>query len=292
MRKWIDLIESPVEEAVRDITFHGSTEPASLNSDDIGIVNSPKGRTKIIDAFQKAPIDIRLAFINHSRQFSDPDGVASPLRAFTGGYMQNADPASGHMTSGEIKRIFGVDIPDDPDALTAVFAFNEGDGRRPFTPWMVAHRLGHLINERGRSMDGGIFTASMRTLNQVWNDLDYDARHTVSLDHILHEIGTFKSARDGTVRSVGEFVLECFAQFLISGKVTFKQIGDSVQSRATPGTRQLYPKLADMLDAAEGRRDEIPNPVQVNEALSRWKKMMVQDWTEELHNLVGKIIVM
>lgn len=283
------LAEAPIT----DISFHGSSEPASLRADDIGIVNSSKGRAKIVQTLRKAPIPIKLVFINHSHEYSAPDdgiditGVGDPRRMFSGEV-----PASGEMTPAAIKRAFDVDIPADPKAFTAVFGFNEGDERRPLTPWMIAHRLGHLINERGRSVAGGVFTRSLRELNRRWRELDYDDKGLIDIQNILHEIGTFKSARDSSVRGLGEFVLECFAQFLITGRITFRKIGDTVTNKANAGTRANHPRLADMLDRDGNPSQRVPNPNRVNEVLDDWRDDMEDWWFDELEHLVGKIIVM
>lgn len=283
-----DLNEAPIA----DISFHGPTEPASLRADDIGIVNSSKGRDKIIHTLRKAPVPIKLVFINHTHEYRAPDdqidisGIGDPRRMF------GDEPASGEMTPDQIKRVFAVDIPVDPNAFTAVFGFNEGDKRRPLTPWMIAHRLGHLINERGRSVTGGIFTRSLQELNRRWrNDLDYDDKGTIDLQNILHEIGTFKSARDLTVRGSGEFVLECFAQFLITGRIIFRQIGATVIDKAHSETRDRHPRLADILDADETPR-KVPDPGRINDVLDDWREDMEQLWFEELEGLIGKIVVM
>lgn len=210
--------------------------------------------------------------------------------------MQNAIPASGEMTPAQFERTFDVKIDVDPEALTAVFAFNEGDGRLPFTPWMIAHRLAHLIDEQKSSLrDRTAISEALRSLNSVWRDLGYENVGMTSLDHLIHEIGTFKSARDGTTGDLGEFVAECFAQYLITGKITLKELGDVVHNRASPRTRSRYPKLADMLDAdvAAGKDAQtIPNATAANAALSRWATATEEMFRQELNQARGKIIVM
>lgn len=282
------------EAPISDIEFHGPTEPQSLRADDIGIVTSPKARVKIARVLEKAPIPIKLVFVNHDREYVGD--VANPNR-FTvrpGEHHALREPASGMMSPDEIETALGVRIERDPHVFTAVLSFNEGDDRRPFTPWMIAHRLGHLIEERGRRIEGGLFNQQSQSLQEMWRNLDYEDKRLVDIQNILHEIGTFKSARDGTVRGPGEFVIECFAQFLISGRIKLRKLGPVVQERANALTRVKHPKLAAELDkaVAKGKTREIPNPARCNEVLDMWREQCEQDWHEELQRMVGKIVVM
>jgi hypothetical protein len=291
MRNLIDLVQSLFEAPIGNIDYHGAMTPASLRADDIGIVNSLKWRVKVKRVLEKAPVMINLVFLNHERQYQGGwDEIGDPNRRLVATrHMGQSDRASGIMATGEVERIYGVDIPADPHALTAVFAFNEGDERWPFTPWMIAHRLAHLVEEAYGRRGGGL-RPLLVDIQDKWRDLGYDVVKTASIEHLIQDIGTTKAARDGKLNNLGEFINECFAQYLVTGNIRLNPVTENMIAKASPNTRRLYPKLAKMID--DHPAAHIPNPDAVNTMLATWKETAKATFKSELDKLVGWVVVM
>jgi hypothetical protein len=285
MRPWIKLFEMPVG----TIDFYGEREPASFKADDIGIVTNPKAHMKIRRVLEKAPLPINLVFVNHTKQYADAENIGDPDRHFVGGHMQNAHRASGEMSEAQFKATFGIDLKRDPSALTAVFAFNEGSDRRPLTPWIIAHRLCHLVEEwNGR--DGGGIVPVMIDLQKRWRDLGYDVVGVTDITWVLQDIGTTKASRDRQIVNIGEFVAECFAQYLVTGKIKLNRVTHEMESTIPTDVHRLTPKLAQMVAASP--KITLPDPDAINVELQYWARSAEAAFLSALRSLQGKIVVM
>lgn len=289
MRKYINLIETALrtdEAPIGDISYMGGDAPASFRADDVGIMQSDKWKQKVRRVLEKAPILIHLAFVNHDKGYDDPENIGNPDRKLGDGVTK----ASGIMTPQEFERAYGHPIKADPSALTAVFTFNEGTERRPMTPWIIAHRLTHLIEEADYQNERP-FGVIMMGLQFGFMQLGYDVIGTNSVDNIVPLIGTTKAARDGALVNIGEFVAECFAQYLVQGRIILNPLEQSENPlKVMSDTRRLYPKLVDAMD--ENPSFVIPDPEAVNQWLAKWASSTEKAFGEILKNMVGKVVVM
>jgi hypothetical protein len=260
-----------------------------MRADDIGIVTNQKAQVKIRRVLEKAPLPINLVFVNHPHAYSDPENIGDPDRSLVGGHMQNFKRASGTMSEEQFYATYGVALKNEPGSLTAVFAFNEGTDRMPLTPWLIAHRLCHLVEEAYGSGKGGM-APIMVDLQNRWSQLGYDAVGTTSIQEFLCDIGTTKTCRDGTLVNIGEFVAECFAQYLITGRIKLNPVQKIMNARVLSDTRRLYPKLADMIEAKP--ETTIPDPDAVNVGLEKWRQAAEVTFMKELEGMKGRIVVM
>lgn len=287
MRKYINLIETGQrtdEAPIGDISFMGGDAPASFQSDDIGIFKSDKWKQKVRRVLEKAPIMINLAFVNHTKGYADPDRIGDPNRTLGDG-----SKGSGVMSPEEFKSSYGFDIEADPNALTAVFAFNEGTERRPMTPWIIAHRLTHLIEESDYNNERP-FSLLLMGFQFGFSSLGYAVTGPNSADALVHHIGTTKAARDGELVSFGEFIAECFAQYLVQGRVILKPLQGTTHSKKLMADARQNVALVN--DAIDNPSFEIPDPAAVNYWLSEWVKIAEKKFAEILNEMVGKIAVM
>jgi len=273
------------EAPIADISFIGDHKPASLRSDDIGIVTSPKAQMKMKRVLEKAPLPINLVFLNHTKGYEDEENIGNPMRK-----LKSGDHASGAMSVERFKEVYGYDLPADPTAVTAVFAFNEGTERRPFTPWMVAHRLAHLVEEADYSSGRGPVATVMMDLQRRWSEVGYENVGATSVQSFATNLGTTKAARDGEIVNFGEFIAECFAQFIVTGRIRLNKLTSKVNVQVMRDEDRLEPKWAAMIRA--NPEWEIPNPDVANDMLAKWASDTEKAFGNALEALKGKIVVM
>lgn len=175
--------------------------------------------------------------------------------------------------------------------LVVIMASNhQVEDRVLMTPWTLAHGISHAV-ERSTSVnskfiDSTIFNRLVQLCEMVSNayDLDwhdqledsfYDDYEAVRSDtsllppEYLTPFFTFKSARENNMIHSGEFFNECFAQFLVTGKVTLnKRLPETIHGKP------------------------LVNPDAVKlELINRMEKMMNQEFTNIILRLKGKILV-
>lgn len=200
----------------------------------------------------------------------------------------NARVANAWLESGEItdtKRLFapagnrfdgeglGLDpnvVKLIPDHITVLYINNTAVPHEPMTPWIMAHRFGHAV--RRQPIYDEYQKYAFRYLTQIadralGSDHQYsyggsDDRDTqnarkkaLTLRLLCQQLGTFKSARDKKLRDQYEFLHECMAQFLLTGKVRFNRIGSKVHTGYTYG-KPNYQHGAHNADELIGRFEE------------------------------------
>jgi hypothetical protein len=264
-----------------DITFHGDQEPGSLHADNIALAQHPSAQAKIRRVLAKAPIVIHLLFVNHQQPY---------VNKIVGRYFAKGDdliPAIGLLTAQQASAAFGFDIPARTDALTLVFGHDAGDDRLPFTPWIIAHRMLHAIYETHDATAYPLLHAQFLGISRM---LDYMpagvADPKLTIDSLLHAVGTFNSARQDRIGNAGEFVAEVFAQFLVTGRITLAPVGTSV--RPVVGTREQA-EQSDTPVRTEPYR--VAKPDVLNKMLRRWADNCETAFKTVLAGLTGKIIV-
>ena len=262
-----DFNEGSLNEApIGDIRFIGDTEPASFRRDDIGIVTGKKSQAKIKRVLEKAPVLIHLVFVNHP-------------------YGENfADSVRGKYTT-----TFQDVVDPDPNAVTVVFMFNEGDDRRPFTPWMIAHRIAHVLHEGDESRP---LRPIIRAFNELTADdlpddvIDYSTG-VLDVDTLAFAVAPWKSSRDNAMGDIGEFVAESFAQFLVRGRIELNPVGEYVTMKSSRRSLIRYPKLAHLQE----RKLHIFKPEVINQRVERWSRLAEKMFTDLLNKSLGTIVV-
>ena len=159
---------------------------------------------------------------------------------------------------------------DHENAINVIFVGNTGVNRMNMTPWLMAHRMAHALqsSERGnygygsnqRSGPWGDYErdatdAFQPLLEQVYNwvlprrpmDFWMSGKHDKTLAKFLEGIGGMRSARKSQLGGRPyEFLYEMFAQFVITGKLTFRDVPKSFGMRNGPWYRIQEEEVAEM----------------------------------------------
>ncbi len=193
-----NLTEAPIT----DYEFRGPSTPrlpGKFRQSTLDLVRSPKARQKAIRVFANTPWNIRVVFDN-TLPYGEDAREWEPIRP-------------------------------QPGTITVAFDNDKGDNFIPFTPWMIAHRLGHAIPD-----DNPFYMNVAQRLISL--DLEFqrivlfDAKLPLAfIGSFYHAAGKFKSARDAQVGDKFEFLLDCLAQFLIQGSVSFNTVTNPVMGR-------------------------------------------------------------
>jgi hypothetical protein len=222
------------------------------NKKDLGILTSEPGRAKIINKWSNTKQNFVFYFVR-SPQAKEYQEV-------------------GERSADWVKDRLGVDIQPGPEDITVLFTQNIGAEKIPMTAWMLAHRLGHAIKRtRGWSEFSGQLQEQLAGIMQdVYNtkirrtqvpswDSSEPTRHLIndpdshrSMKHLANNIGTMASARNQKLFNYYEFEYELFAQYLLTGKVTFNSLKETLVKGAF-GRPGIYSGLSqqDLADHSE-----------------------------------------
>ncbi len=214
------------ESPLVDYSWMGPDTPQALQKPTTHkIAKSPGAKAKAIRMFQNTPWPIKVVFYNiiPAKKNNGMGGDTYKMR-----YRKdiprdnNGDQFTmdGDYTH-ELPR-----VPPDPDAMTFVINSDDGHDFQQFSPWMIAHRMGHALENHYE------MKAAYAGLNGNLTNLSKYVG-PAHIPSILHHIGKFKSARDERLGSTFEFLMDCFAQYLIQGKVSFNRM----EENAPVGTR-------------------------------------------------------
>lgn len=186
---------------------------------DTGILENPKAVEKIHKSWSNSKHNFELYFVRSSK-------------------------ARRHVEVGEVsaewvKENLEVDIPAKEDSITIVFTNNTGAEKIPMTAWAMAHRVGHAIR-MDSTFENYMRKEVERDFNEIlkyvygfdsrrdrmWGERDQNEyrnreRHRKAL---FSAVGKMKSARENKLRNSDEFVHELVAQYIITGKVEFREL--------------------------------------------------------------------
>lgn len=219
----VELTEAPIT----DFTHVGDWEKnSSYTAQDRKLLTNPKALTKI-KAMWKYPeeVDYNIILVNNAEARNWTE-----VGAVTDERLKQMFPK----TYDELKKTIRG------DQVNIIYTNNKGDQRVPMTGWIMAHRLGHVMD---RGKDSFFFKEATLVLDRYISDLmdDYGLRRN-SIDWskhkalmsttsrtLLQDICTFKSARDKKLRNSYEAVHELFAQYIVTGSVRFNDLPRSVK---------------------------------------------------------------
>lgn len=158
-----------------------------------------------------------------------------------------SDPVQelGLVSLEKLNELLGKEVHDavaktmGDDAINVVFTGNSGAERKNLTAWMMAHRIGHALN-RTRQRNGykeaadhlvqqfascmeyygqGEFPDNERRMQTTENS---GRRKQLAMREFFHQVGGFRSAREGIIRDWFEVLNEMIAQYLTTGKIKFR----------------------------------------------------------------------
>jgi hypothetical protein len=194
----------------------------------LGILNSEAGVKKIQSAFNRIKDwDFNLYFLKKTNAWKSAEmGIVQP------DFLE------------KIGLTVGKDIPEpSDDQITIVFTNNAAAERIPLTSWLIAHRIGHAFSATDRrawkNTSEGFYKNISYYLKTILEDCynisdrsnpnrAYIYSQTPELRNFLESIGKFRSARMKQLPRTGEFIYECFAQWLLTGDLQFNSPPQSV----------------------------------------------------------------
>lgn len=181
--------------------------------------------TKVRRAFRKTVDDISFYFINDKHLLDDNIGVD----------FSETGKVDANSKFWDYSKIKYEDIQNDNE-ISIVFIGNYGDQLVSMTPWILAHRIGHVFNASARHdrafeiIFKELEEQLVLALNIVFEDYgikrtlkrvtDFESeKYTIA---VMEKIGKFKSAKNKKIARPYEFIYELFAQYLITGEVEFE----------------------------------------------------------------------
>lgn len=229
--RYHEISEAPID----NLSLVGDWDRNSSfrNSDDRGILKSPKGIEKIKRLWQNTSNDFNMYMVNspEANKFTEV-GVVSKE------WLEKNMP----------KTYSFLQLRDDQ--INVIFTNNKASQRHPMTAWIIAHRLGHAFWTYS-GVEGGNNRQYIETREQMLfyigqlanqyaiqnterryqgaNRVMADTEHEKIFLGLYNEIGTMKSARDRNIRNEVEFLHELFAQYIITGSVKFNPLPDSIK---------------------------------------------------------------
>jgi hypothetical protein len=263
-------------------TMGDFNKPGPFKGPDKKLVPHPINQLKTQKFLEQTPYDFRLFFSNISG---------------TGKYSEY-----GPADAAKLQEIFGDEIAqkiiaNSEDAITVVFVGNAGDAKVPMTPWIMAHRFGHAIQagvrkNRGWSAWGEGERHFFFQVNQMLDDYYGKAssgtpsiRGTLTPEYnaLFNAIGTQRSSRNNEIKRPYEFLYEIFAQYLGTGKVTFKPLPANLgYGKKAWGTPTQYLNI----------KPEYKNNEDAKEAADILARDMGYMFDDVLSSSVSKIFVM
>jgi len=225
------LVSKEIDEmAIRQFKTVGDWGRRSSFGDvDRKILTSPRGVEKIKRQWEKTPFDFDMYLVN------DPRVNKSQFR----------EVGLVDMSFVRDNMKFTADEIPDPDGntITIIYTSNTGAERYMSSGWILAHRLGHAL-ARGRGFPAEKWQEFIKDLRKRIADIlkevygidvygkTYDFQGNAGRDKILkyvaQQLGTMKSARDNKMRNWYEFAYELLAQYLLTGKITFNPLPQSI----------------------------------------------------------------
>jgi hypothetical protein len=256
--RWRELHETPIA----DLQLIGQDEETSFNRGisfddrDKKLLQSPKAVAKIIRAFRKTPFVFEVFFYGH-------DSIDGSSRT------DNEDVDNRALThNAGIHDAYG-DILGKPGVIRVVQMSNLSpvDGRIPMTGWILAHKIGHSLQDemggRRSNWKGPIapyveeVDFLLRKISRV--DAGYETEYMtaamdsprfVEYDKNLIRMLTMKSARNYTLNNVFEIFAEVVAQYLINGSV---KMNLKLPDLSSPVLRELNHAIGAMFKSLEGK---------------------------------------
>lgn len=231
------------------------------NARDRKMITSPKFKEIVARKFSKTGYDINMYFVNSAKA--------------------NRHTEVGAVDLDWVRENLGDEVADkvepnyqEPSNVNIIFTNNKGAAGVAMTPWIMAHRMGHAF-ARFKSGGGGMrgmerqfrnYQEAVEAINNhfqlimqdVYGIKSFNAkgdfgprerRDQLLMKHLSHAIGTFKSARNRNLRDYFEVYNELFAQYLITGKVTFNELPKNFKAgRHSIGIRdeEAYDELKDL----------------------------------------------
>jgi hypothetical protein len=251
------------------------------------LVTNPKAIQKLHTKLANGKFDLNLFFVNMPGM---------------GKYVETGLVPSGDWVAQHMPKAWPEIQPNiSSESINVIFTNNSATPHYPMTAWIVAHRIGHAIDRwTSERQDRGFadmtktmeeYAARVFELYGVRLPKSYSSyyggndqrsslpRRALLLRYFFEQIGTMKSARDRNLRDDGEFRHELCAQYLTSGKITFRPLGRSIVVGYSYGRPQYR-------SCAEGDVDY------ANSLVSSLAETVEDSFDTSIGQCVGRILVM
>lgn len=231
------------------------------HADDHRLLSSKKAISKVRRIFEKVPQVFDLCFLDANFDVSD--------------IIDHVERYSGVYARGEAEQKLDVKLPasSTPDATMVVFTNNEGGNRLPMTGWIIAHRIGHALTSYNEYLNA--FEDTVEDVKDITGNL-YDNFGVPKIDTI-YAIGKMASCRNRSLNSSVEFPIECFAQFLLTGKVSLKRFAQPMVIHTDNGPKTISDERY-MHDT--------------NDTIANSERAMNRRFARMVFELAGKVVVL
>lgn len=217
-KHWLKINEMPIT----NMQFQGQWGPKAkrgygYNWQDLGILENPNAVDKIIRKWDNSKHDFEVIF------------ARSP--------QARKHTEIGQVSKEWVEENLGFTVDPKPNTITIIFTQNTGTEKIPMTAWAIAHRLGHAIR-RNKIFEEYMFREVTKDFRELLEDV-YGVKHPKNmygslstqeekdLRQLAQTVGTMSSARNQKLVNFYEFIYELLAQYIITGKITFKPLPES-----------------------------------------------------------------
>jgi hypothetical protein len=248
------------------------------------MVSSEKAIRNVRNKFGKTPYNFNLYFVNKpgASKFLEygkvnNDWVAKNLGKDVAQAIQNGKEAD--------------------DSINIIYTNNSAADRVPMTPWTMAHRFSHAVDRiNGSGGQNYAYREFQKHLHDQMEQImqyyssnfslkrDYSSygertkRNEQAAVYLFNFMGNFKSARDKNIRNMQEITHELLAQYIITGKITFRPLPQCFGGGAFGNKQNFCCKKEDL--------EEVH---QLQDTLTRDLEMFLDDL---LGSAVGGVYVM
>lgn len=261
------LKEMPVD---RYAFIDQTPNDASFSPVDKKLTSDPIHIKKIKDFFGNTEQKFNLYFVNTNnpniRKLIDPKIL---------GY--------GEVKPEQLSSEYGINIPQiDPSAITIIFVSNYGENSVPLTPWIIAHRISHVIFRSQDVITNTIFFDIAENMKNIFywyyesiekrNYLFVSTSDIKFLQSVSPYIFSFKSAKTSNLTQPGEIIHELFAQYIRNGKITILA-PDSIKFQNTEFHKIPYHKA------------------EIDKEIEKLVDRTNDIYTKSIKNLAGKVYI-
>lgn len=235
------------------------TRGHGFNELDRRMLSSENYVTKVYDAWRKTPYIFDIYLVNTAK---------SNKTAFR---------EKGSVDSGKIA-LMGLDIVPQENAITLIYTNNMGLELIPLTPWMLAHRAAHAFRYHNTQSNEPLCPAFKRLTEAIqqhfqdildlcdapalypydnlyrlrghsdskdWVKFKADATKSRYYKYLAFQIGSTAAARDFKFRNHFEFLYDCVAQFILTGKIKLRPLTSRILLGPAPFGKEFVKEIED-----------------------------------------------
>ncbi len=246
MRKEEFLNEMPIRVHNINVT-PPDDQISSFNNDDRALLNSEKALEKIKRIWNSSVAEVDLYTLDVKIDPEDALDIALSMHLKCLSDEENE-------RIGQLGGAKGIKF--DPNAISIILSNNEGADRLPLTGWIIAHRLYHCFQSdrvskfhTANTIKGGPNLVMMLSkISEQYKGVMFDlenyciegeGRPYLNMWARGCLIGSSKACRDFKLNSGPELLPECFAQYMLRGRVTLRTLPAETFVVDVPGAGPL-----------------------------------------------------